>query len=71
MPPKVEKAIQVATQKNHNFFSSKIYFCLHTKLQFILLELVMRKLWTILFFGQSKHLLEKIAYGVQFLMQFQ
>jgi len=30
----------------------------------------MWKLWTILFFGKSNHLLEKITYRIHFLMQF-
>jgi len=40
-------------------FSYKNYFYLHMKLRFIPIGLVMRKLWTILFFKQFKHLFKK------------
>jgi len=50
------------------FFSHRLYFCLHVKLWFI--PFVMRKLWTILFFRPLKHLLEKITCRIYFWMQF-
>jgi len=37
---------------------------------FILFGLIMRKLWTILFFGQSKHLIEKTTYIIYFWVHF-
>jgi len=42
-----------------NFFYHTLYFCLSKRLSFIPFRFVMRKLWTILFFGHSKHLPEK------------
>jgi len=50
--------------------SCRLYFCLCVKLWFIPFGFVMRKLWTILFFGQLEHLLEKITFRIHFWMQF-
>jgi len=52
------------------FFIIEYSFCLNGKFWFIPFGFVMRKLWTILFFGQLKHLPEKITYRIHFLMQF-
>jgi len=59
-----KKNLQKVKIKFLNFFSKVIYFCLHVKLWFILFGLVMRKLRTILFWGQSKYLLKKITYRI-------
>jgi len=56
------------------FFIFFIFFIDHIfvymKLWFIPSRLVMWKLWTILFFRQSKHLLTKITYRIHFWIQF-
>jgi len=68
---------QATKQKSQNnktiflkFFSRRKYFCLHQKICFIPFGLKIRKLWKILFFTQSNHLLQKITFKIHFKLNF-
>jgi len=76
-PNKLKTRERGQQKKNWNFevfflevFSHRLYIFLHVKFWFIPFGFVMRKLWTILFFGQLEHLLEKITCRICSWMQF-
>jgi len=52
------------------FLFVTLYFGFYLELRFITFGLVMKKLWTIFFFGQFHHLLKEIADRIHFYMQF-
>jgi len=73
-PNKQEMDIGTQLKRNKKsklkFFSKILCFCLYPKLWFILFGLRMRKLWTILVFGQSKHLQKKLFVQLWMLISF-